>query len=114
MALDCIPDCWLVLNFWGAMNYVKDILSGLAAIFIAQLVCSWSFLVTGSRATGLAAVAASSVENLLSPIFWIVAGLLFWLFYAASRSGPILRVWFFWVPTLVASTLGLAVIGILT
>jgi hypothetical protein len=58
---------FLLLKFW-AVKYVKDIVSEVTAIFIAQLVCSWSFLVTGSRAIGLPAVAAASVENLLSPI----------------------------------------------
>jgi hypothetical protein len=97
------------------MNYVKDILSGVAAIFIGQLACFW-LIPSGSnaRAIGLAALAAMSVENLLSPIFWIAAGLSFWLFFVASRGAPILRVWFFWVPTLVASTLGFAFVGMLT
>src|SRR5215467_3986560 len=95
------------------MNYVKGILSGLAAIFIAQFAFTWRAL-SGSRATGLAALAAISIENLLSPIFWIVAGLLFWLFFAASRSRPTLRVLFFWIPTLVASTLGFGFVGMLT
>jgi len=93
------------------MNYVKDILSGLAAIFIAQLVCSWSFLVTGSRATGLAAVAASSVENLLSPVFWIIAGLSFGLFFVASRATTPWRVLFFWIPTVTVSVLGFGFVG---
>jgi len=103
-----------VLNFW-AMNYVKAILSGVAAIFIAQLVCSW-IITSGSnsKATGPAAVAAMSVENLFSPMFWIVAGLSLWLFFAASRATTPWRVLFFWVPTLAASTLGFAFVGMLT
>ena len=97
------------------MNYIKDILIGVAAIFIGQVVCFW-VIPSGSnaKATGLAALAAMSVENILSPIFWLVGGLSFVLFFAASRSNLILRVWFFWVPTLVASTLGFAFVGMLT
>jgi len=95
------------------MNYFKGVLGGLAAIFIAQLACTWPSL-SGSRATGLAALVAMSVENLLSPIFWIVAIVLFWLFFTASRSRPTLRVLFFWIPTLLASTLGFAFVGMVT
>jgi len=97
------------------MNYVKDILSGLAALFIAEFVCSWLlFSPSGSKATGLIVLVAMSLENLLSPLFWIVAGLLFWLFFAASRSNTTLRVCFFWIPTLLVSTLGFAFVGMLT
>jgi len=91
------------------MDYVKGILSGLAALFIAECVCFWPFL-RGSKATGLAAVVALLVENIFSPKFWIVGVLLFWLFFAASRGGTILRVLFFWIPTLVVSALGFSIL----
>jgi len=94
------------------MNYVKDILSGLAALFIAEIACSWSlFSPSGSKATGMAAVAAVTVGSLLSPIFWIIAGLSFWLFFVASRATTPWRVLFFWIPTLLISTLGFAFVG---
>jgi hypothetical protein len=94
------------------MNYVKDILGGVAAIFIAQLVCSWSiFSPARSIAIGLDAVGAMSVENLLSPVFWIIAGLSFGLFFVASRAATPWRVLFFWIPTLTVSALGFAFVG---
>jgi hypothetical protein len=40
--------------------------------------------------------------------------LLFGLFFAASHGNTILRVLFFWIPTLVVSALGLALLGLLT
>jgi hypothetical protein len=79
------------------MDYVKDILSGLAAIFIAEFAFSWPFFRT-SKATGLAALSANFVESIFSPRFWIVGVLLFGLFVTASRSRIILRVLFFWIP----------------
>ena len=54
---------------------------------------------------------------LVSPLslrFWIVGILLFGLFFAASRGSAILRVLFFWIPTLVVSALGFAFLGLLT
>jgi hypothetical protein len=95
------------------MGYVKGVLSGLAAIFIAEVVFAWPFL-SGSKATGLAALLALFVESLLSPRFWIVGILLFGLFFAASRGNTILRVLVFWIPTLVVSGLGFAFLGFLT
>ena len=95
------------------MNYVKGALSGLAAILIAEVVFAWPFL-SGSKATGLPALLALLVESLLSPRFWIVGIILFGLFFAASRGSIILRVLFFWIPTLVVSALGFAFLGVLT
>jgi hypothetical protein len=95
------------------MDYVKGILSGLAAIFIAEFWFFWPFL-RGSKATGLAALAGLFVASIFSPRFWIVAVLLFGLFFAASRSSTILRVLFFWIPTLVVSALGFTFLGLCT
>lgn len=95
------------------MGYVKDILSGLAAIFIAEFAFSWPFF-SSSKATGLAALAANFVESLFSPKFWIVGILLFGLFFTASRSRTTLRVLFFWIPTLVVLSLGFAFLGLCT
>jgi hypothetical protein len=91
------------------MSYVRGVLSALAAIFIAEFVSIWPFL-RGSKATGLAVLLASP----LSLRFWIVGILLFGLFFAASRGSTILRVLFFWIPTLVVSALGFAFLGLLT
>lgn len=95
------------------MNYARGILSTLAAIFIAELSFVWPFL-KGSRAVGLDGLAAMFVESLFSPRFWIIGILLFALFFTASRSGKILRVLFFWIPTLVVSTVGVAFLGLCT
>jgi hypothetical protein len=94
------------------MDYVRGVLSGIAAIFIAESVFAWPFL-RGSKATGLAALIALFVESLLSPRFWIIGILLFGLFFAAGRGSTILRVLFFWIPTLVVSALGFAFLGLL-
>jgi len=91
------------------MSYVRGVLSALAAIFIAEFVSIWPFL-SGSKATGLAVLLASP----LSLRFWIVGILLFGLFFAASRGSAILRVLFFWIPTLAVSALGFAFLGLLT
>jgi len=50
-------------------------------------------------------------ESVLSPRFWIPAVLLFGLFFAASRAGTVLRVLFFWVPTLTVSVLGFSMVA---
>lgn len=89
------------------MGYFKTVLSGLAAILIAELTFFFPVL-TGSKATGLAVIAGYSVESIFSLRFWLVGALLFGLFFTASRSRTVLRVLFFWVPTLAVSALGLA------
>src|SRR5215469_7827834 len=91
------------------MNYVKGLLSGSAAIFMAEVAFLLPLL-RGSKATGIAVF----VESIFSPRFWIVGVLLFGLFFAASRGNTILRVLFFWIPTIVISALGLAFVGLLT
>ncbi len=92
------------------MNYVSGILSGLSAVLIAECACLWPFL-RGSKATGVAAVVGLSVESIFHPRFWIVAVLSFALFFTASRSNTIVRVLFFWIPTVVVSALGFAFVG---
>ena len=95
------------------MDYAKGTLSALAAIFIAEFVLAWPFL-KGSKATGLPAIAGLLVESIFSPKFWIIAVLLFGIFFAASRGNAILRVLFFWIPTLVVSAIGFAAAGMFT
>jgi len=100
------------------MDYVKGILSGLVAIIIAELVPgSWSLVrgMSGSKATGLAAVAGGLVESILSPLFWILALALFALFFAASRlENKLLRIFLFWIPTLTVSSFSLAIVALIT
>lgn len=90
------------------MGYVKGILSGLAAIFVAEFVFFWPTL--NEKATGLAVLKSLLVESVFSPRFWIVGVLLFGLFFAASRGSTVLRVLFFWIPTLTISALGFSII----
>jgi hypothetical protein len=91
------------------MDYIKGILSGLAAIFVAEFVFFWPL--NGSKATGLAVLKGQLAESVFSPRFWIVGVLLFGVFFAASRGSTVLRVLFFWIPTLTASALGFSIVA---
>ena len=62
----------------------------------------------------MAAVAGLFVDSLVSPRFWIVALLLFGIFFAASRGSTVLRVLFFWIPTLTVSAIGLSMVAMYT
>lgn len=92
-----------------AVGYVKGILSGLAAIFIAEFVFFWPFL-SLSKATGAAVIQGLLIKSVVSPRFWIVGVLAFGLFIAASRANTILRVVFFWTPTVAVSAVGLSIL----
>lgn len=98
------------------MNYFKGILSALTAIIISELVPGpWSPYrgINGSKATGMAALAGSFVESLLSPLFWILVIVLFAIFFTASRhKNKPFRVVFFWIPTLTTSGLALAIVSL--
>jgi len=98
------------------MNYIKSILSGLAAIILAECVPgSWSVFrgISQEKATGLAAVAGGLVESVSSPLFWILAVMFFALFFAASRlKNKLLRVFLFWIPTLTVSALSIAIVAL--
>ena len=100
------------------MDYFKGILSAIAAIFLAQCVPgSWSVFkgISEQKATGLGAIVGGLVEGILSPLFWVFAALFFALFFAASRLGnKFLRIVLFWTPTLVISTLLVAIIALFT
>ena len=100
------------------MNYVKGILSGLAAIFLAEFVQGpWSMFkgIREQKATGLGAVAGGLMGSAFSPLFWSLVLLFFALFFAASRLGnKILRDFLFWIPTLTVSALGPAIVALLT
>lgn len=89
------------------MTHAKGILSGLAAIFIAEFAFAWPFL-RGSRATSLTALLTLLLGSLLSLKFWFVGLLLFGLFIVASRGNSALKVVFFWIPTVAASTVVMA------
>jgi hypothetical protein len=62
------------------MNYVKGILSGLAAIFLAEFVPGpWSMFkgIREQKATGLGAVATGIMGSAFSPLFRTLALLFF-------------------------------------
>ena len=94
------------------MTYLRGVLSGVAAAFVA-LGPGLLHTFGQQKATGLGAVAGELLENLLSPQFWMLAILLFGLFFAASRlSSKVLRVVLFWIPTVAFSTLGFAFVAL--
>jgi hypothetical protein len=100
------------------MDYVKGILSGLSAIFIAECIPGrWSIFrgISEQKATGLGAVAGGLTGSALSPLFWALAILFFSLFFVASRLGSkVLRIFLFWIPTLTVSVLGTALVALYT
>jgi hypothetical protein len=101
------------------MDYVKGILSGLAAIILAECVGPGSWLafrgISKEKATGIAAIAGGFAANSFSPVFWILAILFFTSFFVASRLGnKFLRVFLFWIPTLMLSAFSLAMVALFT
>ena len=99
------------------MNYFKGILSGLAALFLAQCVGPWSMFkgISEQKATGLGAVAGGLMWSAFSPLFWTLALLFFALFFVASRLGnKVLRVCLFWIPTVTVSVLVVAIAVLFT
>ena len=99
------------------MNYVKGVLSGLAALALAELVGPWSMFrgISEQKATGLGAFAGGLMWSAFSPLFWTLALLFFALLFAASRLGnKILRVFLFWIPTLTVSAVVLAIVALFT
>ena len=97
-----------------SMNYVRAILSGLAAIVLAWVVILAPELFRGlseQKATGLGVL----VAIILSPVFWILALLFTALFFAASQIvNTLLKTFLFWIPTLLLSTLGVAIFAFFT
>ena len=101
-----------------AMDYVKGVLSGLAAIFLAESVPGrWSIFrgISEQKATGFGAFAGGLTNSAFSPFFWALAILFFSLFFVASRlENRILRVLLFWIPTLTVSVLATAFLALFT
>ncbi len=100
------------------MSYVKGILSGLAAMIIAEVAPGlWSAFrgINGSKATGLAAMAGGLAESFISPLFWALAIFVFAIFFAASRSdNQAVRVVFFWIPTLTVTGVAVAIAALVS
>jgi hypothetical protein len=95
------------------MNWMKGILSGLAAVSLSLLLPILGAIpglkaVNEEHASGVGLVLGGFLENLSSPRFWILTLLFFVTFLATSRLGnKILRFLLFWVPVSLATTLGL-------
>ena len=97
------------------MTYVRGCLSVLASLFLAGFVL---MIITAFRdmsqtkATGLAALAGGVVESVFSPLFWLLAILLFGVFFVTGRlSSNVFRVLLFWLPAIGISSLGLGLLG---
>jgi len=90
------------------VRYLKIILSGVAAVLLAEFVPGpWSMFkgMSTEKATGLAVLSAGFVGSILSPLFWVLAILFLLMFFYASRLGnKALRVLLFWTPTLLLSS----------
>lgn len=100
------------------MIYMKGVLSGVAAIFIALLgpgLLQALKGISGQQATGLGAIAGGFWIPFFSPLFWILAVSSFVLFLTANRLGnKVLRVLLFWIPTLFVSALGFGLVALFT
>jgi hypothetical protein len=96
------------------VTYVRIVLSGLAAIFVA-LFGPWLVVALKGmgqqRATGLAAIAGGPL--FFSPLVWILAFSFFALFFTASGlHSKVLRVILFWIPTIAVSSLGMGLFSL--
>jgi hypothetical protein len=99
------------------MTYAKSLLAGVAAIFgvFVTALIRFSWGIASEKATGLALVTGALVKALLSPLFWVEAVCVFALLFVAGWLGSKgLRVLLFWIPAIAITTLGCAVIGVLT
>jgi len=94
----------------NAMTFAKRALSVTASLSIGLIFPSLFSAFRGvaqEKATSVAAVAGGLLEALLSPMFWILTLACFALFFAASRlKNKALSVFFFWIPSVLFSTVG--------
>jgi hypothetical protein len=97
------------------MTYVKGCLGGLAALFLSGYVLLFITAfrdASQNKATGLAVFVILLIESVRSPLFWLLAILLFAVFFATARlSGRLFRVLLFWLPAIGISSLGLGLLG---
>ena len=98
------------------MTYAKGALSVTASLSIAIFGPGlWNTFhgISEQKATGMGAVAGGLMEALLSPALWIIALVLFGMFYATSRlRNKALSVLFFWIPSVAATGLAGLIIGL--
>ena len=97
------------------MTYVKGCLGGLAALFLSGYVLLFITAfrdASQNKATGLAVFVILLIESVRSPLFWLLAILLFTVFFAPARlSSNVFRVLLFWLPATAISSLGLGLLG---
>lgn len=93
------------------MEFLRTTLSVLGAVFAAALIPTlWAMIqqLGSQRQTGLGAVAGGVSELLLSAVFWVLALMFFFFFLRMSKVGnEAIRILFFWIPTVAASSIGL-------
>jgi hypothetical protein len=98
------------------MAYAKAILAGatafLGVLIMPDLIRSFS---GPQKATGMAVIWAGLLGALLSPLSWIEVLSAFALLLVTSRLGSkAARVLLFWVPAVAITSIGCAVIGLMT
>ena len=99
------------------MTYAKGILTGLAAILLAEFVPGSSAfrVISTEKARGPVVLSGGLAGSLFSPLFWIIAALFFVFFSWASRlDSKLLRALLFWIPTVTVSTFGFTITAVIT
>ena len=100
------------------MNFLRTTLTILAAVFAAALIPTlWAMIqqLGSQRQTGIGAVAGGVSELLLSPVFWVLALLFFFFFLRMSKvANETVRILFFWIPTVAATSIGVLFVAGLT
>jgi hypothetical protein len=100
------------------VDYLKGSLSAIASLILAVWLPSFVFTVremSRSKTTGLGAVAGGFTGSLFSSTYLPLVLLFILLFYASSRlKSKALRIVLFWIPTVLTSVLGWAVLTMFT
>lgn len=100
------------------MKSFKTTFMVLGAIFTALFIPTlWAMVrdFNPQRQTGIGAVAGGVSGLLLSPVFWVLAPLFFFFFLRMSKVGnEAVRILFFWIPTVAATSIGLLFVAGLT
>jgi hypothetical protein len=104
-----------------AMAYLRVALSGVAALFVAELAPFFAVVLSVRGLSSMSGQGAVGFDpysfrvGIFSPWCWLIAVVSFALFFMASRLGSkSLRVLLFWTPTLAISTLGFSICALLT
>jgi hypothetical protein len=103
-----------------AMAYLRVGLSGVAAIFVAELAPFFAIVLSVrglSSMSGQGAVGCDPYSfraGIFSPWCWLIAVVSFALFMASRLGSKEFRVLLFWTPTLATSTLGFSICALLT